>query len=106
MQKPRQPSCSSIIALKKCQRHPLRISCPVMTLAVSMPLINENIKKQRESENQRPASHSTFIFKVGRTFRQQLIRLEKQTSTHYKKRVREISNYNNRSRAICGLFWF
>ncbi len=82
MQKPRQPSSSSIIALKKCQRHPLRISCPVMTLAVSMPLINENIKKQRESENQRPASHSTFIFKVGRTFRQQLIRLEKLTSTH------------------------
>ena len=104
MQKPRQPSCSSIIALKKCQRHPLRISCPVMTLAVSMPLINENIKKQRESENQRPASHSTFIFKVGRTFRQQLIRLEKQTHRNYKNPVYEISNHNNRSRGAGGVW--
>ena len=46
----------------------------------------------------KPPAIQPLVFKVGRTFRQQLIRLEKQTSTHYKNRVHEISDYNNRSR--------
>ena len=42
-------------------------------------------------------------FQVGRTFRQQLIRLEKLTSTHYKNRVHEISDNSNRSRSAGGV---
>ena len=40
---------------------------------------------------------------VGRTFRQQLIRLEKQTSTQYNNPVHEISDYNNRSLGAGGV---
>ena len=35
---------------------------------------------------------------------QQFIRLEKQTSTHYKNRVHEISDYNKRSRGAGGVW--
>ena len=37
-------------------------------------------------------------------FRQQLIRLVKETSTHYKNRVLEISDYNNRSLGAGGVW--
>ena len=48
------------------------------------------------------AAIQPLFFKVGRTFWQQLIRLEKQTSTHYDNPVHEISDYNNRSRDAAG----
>ena len=76
-----------------------------------MTLFNDKIKlASRAGETKKPRQHFKTVqriakrFKVGRTFRQQLIRLEKQTSTHYKKRVREISNYNNRSRGAGGVW--
>ena len=50
------------------------------------------------------AAIQPLVFKVGRTFRQQLIVLEKQTSTHYKNRVHEISDYNKRSRGAGGVW--
>jgi hypothetical protein len=37
-------------------------------------------------------------------FSQQLIRLEKLTSRHYKKSVYEIPNHNNRSRGVGGVW--
>ena len=49
MQKTCQPSCrltgTNRCFMKKCQRHPLRISHPVVTLAVSMILFNDKPNK-------------------------------------------------------------
>ena len=55
-------------------------------------------------ENTSSAAIQTLVFKVGGTFRQQLIRLENLTSTHYKNRVHEISDYNNRSLGAGGVW--
>ena len=59
---------------------------------------------QRAARKQSSAAIQPLVFKVGRTFRQHLIRLEKLTSTHYKKRVHEISDHNNRSLGAGGVW--
>ena len=62
------------------------------------------IEGEVNEEAQLPPPLEHLRFKVGCTFRQQLIRLEKQTSTHYKNCVHEISDNNNRSLGAGGVW--
>ena len=67
MQKLRLPLCrltgSSTIALKKCQSHSSRISCPVMALVVSMKFIKDKFSiVSRRIKN--PPAIQLLVFKV------------------------------------------
>ena len=61
------------------------------------------VEGDANEEAQLPPPLEHLRFKVGRTFRQKLIGLEKLASMHYKNHVHEISDYNNRSRGAGGV---